>query len=152
MPDKIQPLDLLLLELLKDLYDDCEKLPLIGNSHISKDIATLRLNLLDHLKQLPSVATSDAINSSSGSLLITEGATVKLVQEDSSLSQTYSFSNYPVKFVDEVHLKLSLSDAIFLVLKDSSRDPGIAPLYERLASDFNGQSVLISYVDALGAI
>ena len=100
MPDKIQPLDLLLLELLKDLYDDCLKLPLIGNSHISKDIATLRLNLLDHLKQLPSVATSDAINSSSGSLLITEGATVKLVQEDSSLSQTYSFSNYPVKFVD----------------------------------------------------
>jgi len=37
--DKTQPLDLLLIELLKDLIDQCHKLPLVGLKHSGKDIA-----------------------------------------------------------------------------------------------------------------
>ena len=53
---------------------------------------------------------------------------------------------------DEIHLRLSLKDALFLVQKISGGELCFAPLYEKLASDFNGDSLRVSYVDALGAV
>jgi len=45
-----------------------------------------------------------------------------------------------------------LKDALFLVQKISGGEPSLAPLFERLASDFSGGSLRISYVDVLGAV
>jgi hypothetical protein len=149
-PDKVQPLDPLLIDVLKDLIDDCKNLPLVGQKDAGKDISTLRMNLLDHLQLMPNEESSDTSKLGTGQVLVTAGGQIKLIQEIQP-TESYPFSNYPVKVSDEVHLSLSNKDAIFLVQKISVTDPCLAPLYERLASDFNGNCVYVSYVDALGA-
>ena len=68
-PEKLQPLDLLLIDLLKDLIEQCNKLPLIGQKHSGKDISQLRLNLIDHLHQMQVNESAD--NSARGIALVT---------------------------------------------------------------------------------
>jgi hypothetical protein len=72
--------------------------------------------------------------------------------QNTPTTEIYPFSNFAVTPTDEVYLRLNLKDALFLVQKIANFESCFAPLYERLASDFNGSSVKISYVEALGAV
>ncbi len=147
--EKIQPLDLLLIDVLNELSTLCAKLPLVGHNDVGKDIAVLKLNLVDHLSKMPT--QQQAQNYSASSVLVAQGPNIKLLHSVSSAQQN-PFNNFPVNPTDEVLLRICLKDSLYLVSKIAGNDPALASFFERLASDFNGDSVYVRYVDALGAI
>lgn len=46
--------------------------------------------------------------------LVTQGSQIKLIK-NTLKTEVHSFSNYPVKPDDEIHLRLKLKDALFLI-------------------------------------
>ena len=101
---------------------------------------------------MPAVKSDNQENNSVSSQLITHGSSIKMIKNDDLHNEVYPFANFPVNATDEIFLRLRLDDAQYLVQKNESVEPALAPFFERLASNFDGQSVQIPYVEALAAI